>query len=123
MTICLYGSPISTFARKVAIGLELKGLPYDLVDALKRGPDVPSKPNLADAQRAEELLAQDLSGMGGDTVLGDHGDLLLSCLVVVDQSDLFRAVGCPAEDKPPLAGHPGAVETLPVFEIRRCRRE
>ena len=28
MTICLYGSPISTFARKVAIGLELKGLPY-----------------------------------------------------------------------------------------------
>ena len=34
MTICLYGSPISTFARKVAIGLELKGLPYDLVDAL-----------------------------------------------------------------------------------------
>jgi glutathione S-transferase len=34
MTICLYGSPISTFARKVAIGLELKGLSYDLVDAL-----------------------------------------------------------------------------------------
>lgn len=34
MTICLYGSPISTFARKVAIGLELKGLPYNLVDAL-----------------------------------------------------------------------------------------
>jgi hypothetical protein len=34
MTICLYGSPISTFARKVAIGLDLKGLPYDLVDAL-----------------------------------------------------------------------------------------
>jgi hypothetical protein len=25
MTICLYGSPISTFARKVAIGLDLKG--------------------------------------------------------------------------------------------------
>ena len=34
MTICLYGSPISTFARKVAIGLDLKGLQYDLVDAL-----------------------------------------------------------------------------------------
>ncbi len=34
MTICLYGSPISTFARKVAIGLELKALRYDLVDAL-----------------------------------------------------------------------------------------
>ena len=40
MTICLYGSPISTFARKVAIGLELKGLPYDLIDALT--PDRPS---------------------------------------------------------------------------------
>lgn len=34
MTICLYGSPISTFARKVAVGLELKGLSYDLIDAL-----------------------------------------------------------------------------------------
>lgn len=34
MTICLYGSPISTFARKVAIGLDLKELQYDLVDAL-----------------------------------------------------------------------------------------
>ena len=40
MTICLYGSPISTFARKVAVALELKGLQYDMVDALtpdKRG--------------------------------------------------------------------------------------
>ena len=27
MTIVLYGSPISTFARKVAIGLELKDFP------------------------------------------------------------------------------------------------
>ena len=34
MAITLYGSPISTFARKVAIGLELKGLAYELVDAL-----------------------------------------------------------------------------------------
>jgi glutathione S-transferase len=34
MTICLYGSPISTFARKVAFGLELKELDYCLVDAL-----------------------------------------------------------------------------------------
>lgn len=34
MTICLYGSPISTFARKVAIGLDLKGLQYDSVDVL-----------------------------------------------------------------------------------------
>jgi hypothetical protein len=36
MTICLYGSPISTFARKVAVGLELKGLNYDFVDAFAR---------------------------------------------------------------------------------------
>jgi glutathione S-transferase len=34
MAIVLYGSPISTFARKVAIGLELKALTYELVDAL-----------------------------------------------------------------------------------------
>ena len=34
MAITLYGSPISTFARKVTIGLELKGVAYALVDAL-----------------------------------------------------------------------------------------
>ena len=34
MTITLYGSQISTFARKVAVALDLKGLPYDYVDAL-----------------------------------------------------------------------------------------
>jgi len=36
MTIHLYGSWFSTFARKVAIGLELKGLRYEPVDALTR---------------------------------------------------------------------------------------
>ena len=36
MTIRLYGSWFSTFARKVAIGLELKGLPYEPIDALTR---------------------------------------------------------------------------------------
>jgi glutathione S-transferase len=34
MAIRLYGSQISTFARKVAIGLELKGLAYESIDAL-----------------------------------------------------------------------------------------
>lgn len=36
MTIKLYGSWFSPFARKVALGLELKGLPYEFVDALTR---------------------------------------------------------------------------------------
>jgi glutathione S-transferase len=36
MTITLYGSQISTFARKIAVALDLKGLPYDYVDALTR---------------------------------------------------------------------------------------
>lgn len=34
MTIKLYGSQISTFARKVAVALDLKGLPFEHVDAL-----------------------------------------------------------------------------------------
>lgn len=34
MTIRLYGSPFSTFARKVALALELKGLAYEAIDAL-----------------------------------------------------------------------------------------
>jgi glutathione S-transferase len=69
MTICLYGSPISTFARKVAIGLELKGLPYDLVDALT--PD-----------RREEL--RKLNPRLEVPVLTD-GDL-----VVVNSSDILQ---------------------------------
>jgi glutathione S-transferase len=36
MAITLYGSWISTFARKVALGLELKGLAYDHIHALTR---------------------------------------------------------------------------------------
>lgn len=36
MAITLYGSWISTFARKVATALELKGLPYEHVDALTK---------------------------------------------------------------------------------------
>jgi glutathione S-transferase len=34
MTIKLYGNWISTFARKVALGIELKGLTYEPIDAL-----------------------------------------------------------------------------------------
>ena len=36
MTIRLYGSWFSTFARKVAIALELKQLPYEHIDGLTR---------------------------------------------------------------------------------------
>jgi glutathione S-transferase len=36
MTITLYGSQISTFARKVAVALDLKALPFEYVDGLTR---------------------------------------------------------------------------------------
>jgi glutathione S-transferase len=36
LTRCLYTSWFSTFARKVALGLELKGLVYEAVDGLRR---------------------------------------------------------------------------------------
>ncbi len=69
MTICLYGSPISTFARKVAVGLELKGLTYDFVDALT--PD-----------RREEL--RKLNPRLEVPVLVDDG------LTVVNSSDILQ---------------------------------
>jgi glutathione S-transferase len=69
MTIRLYGSPISTFARKVAIGLDLKGLGYELIDALT--PD-----------RREEL--QSLNPRIEVPVLTD-GDL-----VIVNSSDILQ---------------------------------
>ena len=69
MTIVLYGSPISTFARKVAIGLELKGLAHELVDALT--PD-----------RREEL--RKLNPRVEVPVLKD-GDL-----VIVNSSDILQ---------------------------------
>jgi len=79
MTICLYGSPISTFARKVAIGLDLKGLPYDLVDALT--PD-----------RREEL--RKLNPRLEVPVLTD-GDLL-----IVNSSDILQYLDWRYPDKP-----------------------
>lgn len=69
MAITLYGSPISTFARKVAIGLELKCLAYDLVDALT--PD-----------RREEL--RKLNPRLEVPVLKDGG------VVVVNSSDILQ---------------------------------
>lgn len=79
MTICLYGSPISTFARKVAIGLDLKGLPYELVDALT--PD-----------RREEL--RKLNPRLEVPVLTD-GDLL-----IVNSSDILQYLDWRYPDKP-----------------------
>ena len=79
MAIILYGSPISTFARKVAIGLELKGLPYELVDALT--PD-----------RREEL--RKLNPRVEVPVLKD-GDLL-----VVNSSDILQYLDWRYPEKP-----------------------
>jgi glutathione S-transferase len=86
MPICLYGSPISTFARKVAIGLELKGLPYDLVDALT--PD-----------RREEL--RKLNPRLEVPVLTD-GDL-----VVVNSSDILQYLDWRHPEQPL---YPAAIE-------------
>ena len=79
MAISLYGSPISTFARKVAIGLELKGLAYELVDALT--PD-----------RREEL--RKLNPRVEVPVLKD-GDL-----VVVNSSDILQYLDWRYPEKP-----------------------
>jgi len=79
MALCLYGSPISTFARKVAIGLDLKGLNYELVDALT--PD-----------RREEL--RKLNPRLEVPVLTD-GDL-----VVVNSSDILQYLDWRYPDHP-----------------------
>jgi glutathione S-transferase len=86
MTICLYGSPISTFARKVAIGLDLKGLSYDLVDALT--PD-----------RREEL--RKLNPRLEVPVLTD-GDL-----VIVNSSDILQYLDWRYPEQPL---YPAAIE-------------
>jgi glutathione S-transferase len=96
MTICLYGSPISTFARKVAIGLELKGLPYDLVDALT--PD-----------RREELRR--LNPRLEVPVLTD-GDV-----VVVNSSDILQYLDWRYPERPL---YPAAIEERVV--ARACER-
>jgi glutathione S-transferase len=69
MSIRLYGSWFSPFARKVALALELKGLPYEPIDALAR-------------DRRAELL--ELNPRGEVPVLVD-GDL-----VVVNSSDILQ---------------------------------
>jgi glutathione S-transferase len=86
MTICLYGSPISTFARKVAIGLDLKGLRYELVDAL-------------DPARREEL--RKLNPRLEVPVLTD-GDL-----VVVNSSDILQYLDWRYPEQPL---YPAAIE-------------
>jgi glutathione S-transferase len=68
MAICLFGSPISTFARKVAIGLELKGLPYDPVDALT--PDRREKLRKLNPRLEVPVLTD------GDLVIVNSSDIL-----------------------------------------------
>lgn len=86
MAIVLYGSPISTFARKVAVGLELKGLAYDLVDALA-------------PERREELRR--LNPRLEVPVLKD-GEL-----VTVNSSDILQYLDARYPDKPL---YPAAIE-------------
>ena len=68
MTICLYGSPISTFARKVAIGLDLKELRYELVDALT--PDRREELRKLNPRLEVPVLAD------GDVVIVNSSDIL-----------------------------------------------
>jgi glutathione S-transferase len=66
--LCLYTSWFSTFARKVALGLELKGLAYEAVDALKRD----FRPQLIKLNpRAEVPVLTD-----GDVVVVNSSDIL-----------------------------------------------
>jgi len=87
MPICLFTSPISTFARKVAIGLELKGLPYEAVDALRRD----FRPRLVELNPRAEV-----------PVLTD-GEL-----TVVNSSDILQYLDWRYPEAPPL--HPAAIE-------------
>jgi glutathione S-transferase len=86
MAIILYGSPISTFARKVATGLDLKGLQYELIDALT--PD-----------RREEL--RDLNPRVEVPVLKDDD------LVIVNSSDILQYLDRRYAEKPL---YPGSIE-------------
>jgi len=69
MELCLYTSWFSTFARKAALGLELKGLPYRAVDALTRD----FRPQLLKLNARTEV-----------PVLTDEG------LVIVNSSDILQ---------------------------------
>jgi hypothetical protein len=53
--------------------------------------------HLGEAERSEELLAQDRARMRGDTILGDHEEPPF--LVIVHEPDLVRIVALPAEDE------------------------
>jgi len=68
MELCLYTSWFSPFARKAALGLELKGLPYRAVDALKRD----FRPQLLELNtRAEVPVLTD-----GDLTIVNSSDIL-----------------------------------------------
>lgn len=88
MTICLYTSWISTFARKVAIGLDLKGLPYEAVDALGR--DFHQR-LVALNPRAEVPVLTD-----GDLTVINSSDILQYLELRYPESPLFPAA---IEDK------------------------
>src|SRR5918997_2740560 len=68
MTIRLYGSWFSPFARKVALALELKGLAYEAVDALDR--DAHAEPKRLNP-RAEVPVLQD-----GNLVVVNSSDII-----------------------------------------------
>src|SRR5262245_59841844 len=86
MTIRLYGSWFSPFARKVALALELKGLTYEAIDALEKS-------------RRHELLA--VNPRGEVPVLVEDG------LVVANSSDILQYL---EHRHPEPALYPTAIE-------------
>ena len=71
---------------------------HELVDPLDWDTQVLSKCHLADAQRLEELLEENLAGVGRDPILGQHP---YSSVVVIDL-DIMRISVFPTEHDPPL---------------------
>jgi hypothetical protein len=88
----------------------------NLVDALERDLEVFGETDLRDSERDEELLEEDLSGMGGNSILGKHGATSLP--VVVDDADIVRLAGAPPEHNAPLLVNPDAVEAPEVSSKR-----
>lgn len=83
--------------------------PDDLVDALEWHADVLCERLLCDAERLEEVLEQNLPGVGGNSVFGDH-----DCSVVVGEGYLGWARVGPPEGDSPLVVHADRVQVVEV---------
>ena len=102
-----------------SLGKEPRGLgrdaafsSHDLVNTLRRNPDVLGKSYLRDLQGDEKLTMEDFARVGRYSILGQHERLSRS--MVVGQADFVGYALGPAEDDPPLFVHAHAMETAHV---------